>query len=317
MTHEVTQPGATPNQPANPERRLFMQRTAAVAAATAVGLMIPEAAFGARRPVLEQTEPTSDAQQGARTRLAEMRTRERRLVPATAEPSKIPGRTSFGPGSKLDRGNPDERVFYLRADDFWWQDAGSAYLDVIEGERIPVVLAPVEEAVRAFPDLIRRADSLKDGRGKKLVEWADHTKGHEPLDQKSIEDIMRVLLPQTHALEDVLLREERSLFVAPPYGAGSLPGQNEVDPEIKAAARRLKSAVLGWTLDTKSWDGATENQIVDTVLSGIVKGAIVINHPVPDGTETRALRRWVRTLRNRGWRAGRLTELSHLKATGH
>lgn len=311
-----------PDQVANPGRRAILRRAsetvvAAGAAAVTHNLWLPHTALGAQKPTESGLVLPMTAEQAARNGLAEMRSIKRDLVPTTAEPITIPGRKSFGPGDRVDRGNPDEEVFYLRGDDFWLQDAGHAYLDIIEGERIPVVLAPVEEAVIAFPDLIKRADSLKDSRGRKLVQWANHTRGHKALDQKTTPDIMRVLLPQTHALENVLLREERSLFIAPPYGAGAMPGYEDTDPQIEASSKRLQSAILGWTIDTRSWDGATENQIVDTVLSKIVKGAIIITHPVPSGDETRALQRWVRTLRNRGWRAGRLSELPHPKATGH
>jgi hypothetical protein len=130
------------------------------------------------------------------------------------------------------------------------------------------------------------------------------------MDAMSMTDILRDLLPQNHALEDLLLREENSLFMGPPYGAGALPGER-TESQIVAAAKRLRQGVLGWTLDTESYNGATPDQIVSKVLNGVRKGYIIITHPEESGSESQAMRRWVPALRNRGWRIGRLSELGH------
>ncbi len=324
-------PGATPaeavtpaNHVANPSRRLFMKEAAAVTTAVGLGLVIPSgAAIAAVRDLSRDQEPslsTSDSRlRDARERLRELR--RSHIDPITVGPAAADaarGVTSFGPGTKVDRGPENRKVVYVRVDDFWWEQQGHDLLDAMEATSVPATLLPVGDAIVAYPDLMRRADRLKGKDGRKLVLWGNHTMSHDVFfdggsGNKSTDEIMRDTLPANHAWENLFLREEQNYFMGPPQGAGAEPGHGIYYEPIRQAAKRLKKAVLGWNLDTQSYEGRSVTQIVNKVYSKVKNGSIIILHPVESGAEAEALPIWAKGLRNRGFRIGRLDEIPHPK----
>lgn len=326
-------PGATPaveaaasnvpsvDQAANPSRRDFLKRTAAVTAATAIGLAVPGPVFSAVRDLSqpESSQSLSDTRlQDARSRLRDLR--QSHLHPITVGPAaadQARGVTSFKPGSKVDRGPENAKTVFVRVDDAWWRQQAHDLLDQVDASNVPITFLPVGDAIAAYPDVMERADRLKDNNGKKLVLWGNHTMSHEVFfdggnGNKTADEIMRDTLPANHAWENQFLREEQNYFMGPPQGAGAEPGHGIYYEPIVDAAKRLKKAVLGWNLDTQSYlPGRTVNQIVNRVYSKVKNGSLIILHPVESGVEAEALPIWAKGLRDRGFRIGRLDELAH------
>lgn len=309
------------DQAANPSRRDFLRRTAAVTAATAIGLAVPGPVFSAVRDLSRDQEPslsTSDSRlQDARSRLRDLR--QSHLHPITVGPAaadQARGVTSFKPGSKIDRGPENAKTVFVRADDFWWEQQGHDLLDAMEASSVPATLLPVGDAIVAYPDLMRRAKTLKGKDGKNLALWGNHTMSHGVFfdggdGNKTVSQIMDDTLPADYAWSTLFDRKEQNYFMGPPQGAGAEPGHGIYYEPIVQAGKRLGKAILGWNLDTQSYEGRTVTQIVNKVYNKVKNGSLIILHPVESGVEAEALPIWAKGLRDRGFRIGRLDELKH------
>lgn len=83
----------------------------------------------------------------------------------------------------------------------------------------------------------------------------------------------------------------------PPYG--------ETNEEIRAAAAAQGLVQVLWTVDTRDWDGATTDEIVDAAAT-VEPGGIILMHDGGYPATTAAVPRIVRALAARGLRPGRI-----------
>lgn len=334
MAHETdSQHGVTTEQPANPGRRTFMRRAGEVALATgavslATNLWLPHEALGARRPTEPIAPLTADARIAQATRRLEaMREKRFRLPVVETAGAILPFEqkfpNGFKPGDRIDRGiaaidSKGKKRLYVRVDDFWWEQYGVDYITQAKALGIPLTAFPVEPAITAFPNLMQKMAQMK-------IPFGNHGQLHQAWDQKSYGEIANDLTPHMDAvnkLNGTLLTSGRQVvteqfFIAPPYGAGALPGEAYTDPDIKRVAKNSRAGIIGWTIDTQVWaDGITEDQMFNNVISQLVPGAIIINHPDENGMETRVMPRWVDYARSHDYEFHPLIELKQATTVG-
>lgn len=122
---------------------------------------------------------------------------------------------------------------------------------------------------------------------------ANHSFSHSRLD-RALEPVLTRELDDTRNLLFSITNVEPKWF-RPPYGVGS--------PTLKAVAEAKGYRVVGWNIDTRDWEAANPDDIVNQVVSEVFPGAIVLMH---DGGGNRtntvmALPKIIQALRERGY----------------
>lgn len=203
------------------------------------------------------------------------------------------------PGARDPHGAEDGgRCIYLTFDDGPNLFCTPQILDVLAEHRAVATFCVIGEYAADHPELIRRI--IAEGHG-----LANHTMTHRDLSRCAPEeirweisgasDVITAISPQTS------LRHLRA-----PYGVWS--------SEARAAAAALGLAPLDWTVDPRDWSRPGVDAIVETVLTHIRPGGVILLHDgcpqdeLPSGDRTRlreqtvaALRRLIPVLKNRGF----------------
>ncbi|MDP1809684.1 MAG: polysaccharide deacetylase family protein [Actinomycetota bacterium] len=122
---------------------------------------------------------------------------------------------------------------------------------------------------------------------------ANHSFSHRRLDHVPAPDLTRELDDTRNLLFPITGVEPK--WFRSPYGAES--------PALKAVVEAKGYRVVGWNVDTRDWEAANSDDIVNQVINAAFPGAIVLMHD-GGGNRTKtvmALPRIIQTLRERGY----------------
>lgn len=311
----------------NPGRRDFLRRTAAITAATAVGLVIPEAVFAAQRqPLVEEpaTLTTDGRIAQARSSLVEMRDRNRRphrIEAASAhdiQPFEERFPNGFAPGARIDRGiakrdSNGRKRYYVVGHDGWWEQQLLQFAQTARNHNIPWSAFLVQPVYAAFPDTVLTLKNL----GARID--GNHGTKHEQLSGKPYEEVVDDFADQTATHNKLFLKSGIQVpeqpYIAVPYFDGAIPGESYTDAEIKKVAKNSRAAIVGASIDTLVWaEGTTETDIEAQVIDNIASGAIIVTHPDANGIEAAGMNRWAPRLRRMGYAPHPLSELRRTTA---
>ena len=129
-----------------------------------------------------------------------------------------------------------------------------------------------------------------------------HGFSHDPMDPMTEDQIT----DQIRATARLLPQYAHPVFLRPPGGLTC--------DALRAAAKRDGLSVLSWSVDPQDWAIRDPEAIVDTVVSRVRDGDVVLLHDMSDSSVEAALR-IVDILSKRGFRFVTVTELAQIK--GH
>ena len=193
----------------------------------------------------------------------------------------------------LRRGSRHEREIALTFDD-GPSPYTRAVLRILRRERARATFFPVGYSLPRYPSSL-----AAEAHGGDVV--GDHTVNHAVLARLSFRD-------QLHEVRGEATRLRRrgmpaARLLRPPYGS--------YDRRTLAIARRLRMAVVMWSVDSEDYTRPGRARIVRNVLAGAKPGAIVLMHDGggPREQTVAALPGIIRRLRRRGFRLVTVPEL--------
>ncbi|MBQ8432257.1 MAG: polysaccharide deacetylase family protein [Clostridia bacterium] len=136
-----------------------------------------------------------------------------------------------------------------------------AILDILERYDVRATFFMVGENVVNYPDAAREVID----RGHEV---GNHTFSHPLLAQAPAQNLSWELEACEQALEE--LCEYRPHLFRPPQGA--------INSMVEECSREGDYALVLWSLDTRDWECKNTEQIVDTVLSNVQPGDIILMH---------------------------------------
>ena len=134
-------------------------------------------------------------------------------------------------------------------------------LDILEQHEVKATFFMVGVNIINYPDAARAV--LKAGH-----EVGNHTFSHSHLKRLSEREVARELGYCEDALEE--LCEYRPHLFRPPEGA--------VNTYVEHCSESNDYKLILWSLDTRDWESKNTEQIVDTVLSRVEAGDIILMH---------------------------------------
>ena len=134
-------------------------------------------------------------------------------------------------------------------------------LDILDQHGVKATFFMVGVNIINYPDAARAV--LKAGH-----EVGNHTFSHTHLKQLSEAQVARELGYCEDALEE--LCEYRPHLFRPPEGA--------VNTYVEHCSESNDYTLILWSLDTRDWESKNTEQIVDTVLSHVEAGDIILMH---------------------------------------
>ncbi|MBR3894466.1 MAG: polysaccharide deacetylase family protein [Clostridia bacterium] len=134
-------------------------------------------------------------------------------------------------------------------------------LDILEKYRVSATFFMVGVNVENYPDTAREV--LRRGH-----EVGNHTYSHRHLERFSVQGVEEEIWRCEEALEE--LCEYRPHLFRPPEGA--------LNPFIERCSEENDYTLILWSLDTRDWETKNTEQIVESVLSRIQPGDIILMH---------------------------------------
>lgn len=134
-------------------------------------------------------------------------------------------------------------------------------LDILERYNVKATFFMVGINVINYPDTARAV--LKAGH-----EVGNHTFSHSHLNKMSEYEVSRELGQCEDVLEELF--EYRPHLFRPPEGA--------VNNYVEHCSQNNDYTLILWSLDTRDWENKNAEQIVETVLSNISAGDIILMH---------------------------------------
>lgn len=173
---------------------------------------------------------------------------------ASAEPSVVPSETP-APSEK-----PKEKKYAALTFDDGPSSFTDRLLDCLETNRAKATFFMVGQEIEYFSDEVKRMEKLG-------CELGNHTYSHTDLTTLSPED----MTAEIAGTDELLLNYtgHGATVVRPPYGS--------VNDSVKAT---IGTPMILWSLDTMDWKSQNPEQIVDTVLSQIEDGSIILMHDI-------------------------------------
>ncbi|QGP92797.1 Polysaccharide deacetylase [Neomoorella glycerini] len=165
------------------------------------------------------------------------------------------------------------------------------YLTALAATRTPATFFMVGRQVEAHPELVRAA--LDGGH-----EAASHSWRHANLGKVTQAEAEADLRQAAAALEKISGRPVK--YFRPPYGA--------IGPNLLAAAARLGTPIVTWSVDPKDWSNPGPRAIVQGVMANVRDGSIILLHEGHPGTLV-ALPLLVKELRDKGYELVTVSEL--------
>ncbi len=182
--------------------------------------------------------------------------------------------------------HPGSKIVALTFDDGPWPGQTDKILDILKREKATATFFMLGSQVKRHPALARRV--VAEGH-----EVGNHTLGHKALTRVTPAEARRQIAGGRAAIARQTGVQTRLL--RPPYGA--------MDPQAWQEARKSRTRVVLWDVDSRDWSRPGTKKIVTSVVSHTHPGAIVLFH---DGGGTRdqtimALPYVIRELRAKGY----------------
>ena len=167
-------------------------------------------------------------------------------------------------------------------------------LDILDAYDVKATFFMVGVNVLNYPDAARAV--LRAGH-----EVGNHTFSHSHLKRLSEEEVVRELGLCEDALEE--LCEYRPHLFRPPEGA--------VNTYVEHCSESNDYKLILWSLDTRDWENKETERIVETVLSNVESGDIILMHDYTSGKNTtcEALKILIPEILKRGYEFVTVSEL--------
>ena len=159
-------------------------------------------------------------------------------------------------------GNNDEKVIALTFDDGPDRDFTPQVLDILKKNDVKATFFVVGENVEWNPEILKR--QYNEGH-----EIGNHTFTHINVSKKGYDDIYKEINNTQQAIKKVI-GEEPKLF-RPPYRAISKSMCNIVK-------EKDMNIILWSNLDPRDWSNPGVDYIVDTIMSKVQNGTIILLH---------------------------------------
>jgi len=174
--------------------------------------------------------------------------------------TSLPGETVFFvPNNK--------KMIALTFDDGPNGAATEQILNTLHERKVPATFFVIGANADRFPNSIKRM--VSEGH---LV--ANHTYRHSRFDQISFGEMEKDIADGSKAIETITGIRPR--WFRPPYGINGAG--------LEAICRQQGFVIAGWTLDANDWNPHPVDELVDTIVSQVTPGDIILLH---DGWETR------------------------------
>lgn len=168
----------------------------------------------------------------------------------------------------------------------------SRILDSLEANDARATFYMVGNRINSYPDTIRRMDSLG-------CEFGNHTWGHTYLTKLSAQGIYDTLNQTSAALEGIV--GKRTTTVRPPGGY--------INASVKQALAAYGTPAIMWSIDTLDWKTRNAQSTINTVLSQIKDGDVVLMHDLYGATADAAAV-LIPELKKRGYQLVTVSELA-------
>ena len=162
-------------------------------------------------------------------------------------------------------GKSDGRELALTFDDGPHPEYTPRILDLLKEAGVKATFFVIGENVERYPDLVERMKREGHTVG-------NHTYGHRRVECQTEEDFYGDVLKNKRLLESLSVKDR--LF-RPPGGV--------CDGKVLALAEKMDYDVILWTVDTNDWRAPAQEQIVESVLSSVKGGDIILMHDYVSG----------------------------------
>ncbi|MFC7748475.1 polysaccharide deacetylase family protein [Paenibacillus thermoaerophilus] len=137
----------------------------------------------------------------------------------------------------------------------------TAVLDILKERGVKATFYLVGSNVEKYPDVVKRI-------GEEGHELGNHSWAHRDLRKMTADEIAADLERTNEAV--FAAAGKRPATVRAPYGA--------VNPDVREAAARIGLPLAGWNVDPRDWDGATAEQMMQTIKKQLRPKANILMH---------------------------------------
>ena len=194
-------------------------------------------------------------------RLAQAQTQ---VAVAQSTPTQQPTPTQTDtetPGRVIYSGSDDQPTVALTFDDGPNPYYTSQILAVLQQYGVHATFFTIGEQVQAYPDLIQQEYAAGNVIG-------NHSWNHPDLTKLSANEVHSQLSTTADAIQQAT--GTRPTFFRPPYGA--------INNAVQAQATELGFTSTLWSVDTLDWQGPGKSAIINTVLTNVQNGSIILLH---------------------------------------
>lgn len=208
--------------------------------------------------------------------------------------------TSNNYGMIIKNGSKEKKVIALTFDDGPHPKYTSEILDILDEYDVKATFFVLGKFAEAYPDIIRR--QWEEGH-----EIGNHTYSHINI-KKASKDNLQKEYKKTQEIVYSVTNSKPKLF-RPPYGS--------FDEKTIDIVEKSNSVIVLWSYkqDSKDWSNPEVNKIVNTTLSNIENGDIILFHDYIYYNESHtveALKKIIPELKNRGYEFVTISELINL-----
>lgn len=206
-------------------------------------------------------------------------------------------------GKIVNHGSVEEHVIALTFDDGPHPKYTNEILDLLKEYDVKATFFVLGKLAEAYPDIIKR--QWKEGH-----EIGNHTYSH--IDTKKV--TKEVLLEEYEKTQNIIfeLTNNKPKLFRPPYGSFN---NNTID-----IMETNNSVIVLWSAhqDSKDWKNPEVKNIVNTTLSNLRNGDIILFHDYvyfENSNTIEALKKIIPELKKRGYRFVTVSELMNLESS--
>ena len=191
------------------------------------------------------------------------------------------------------RASREEKVLYLTFDD-GPSSFTNRLLDCLESNNAKATFFMVGKEIDSFPDEVKRMEALG-------CELGNHTYSHADLTTLSPEDMSAEIAGVDESL--VNLVGHGATVLRPPYGS--------INDSVRST---VGTPMILWSIDTLDWETQDAQKTVDTVMSQVQDGSIILMHDI-FSTSVDAAEIFIPKLIEEGYQLVTIHELAKIKGT--
>ena len=165
-------------------------------------------------------------------------------------------------------------------------------LDILYEKEVPSTFFTLGNMARNNPDIVKRAE--KEGH---VI--ASHTMYHQNLVTIPISSAESDINESKSVLKEILGHSVK--YTRPPYGNTN-----------SKVSKIIDTPLILWSVDTEDWKSKDPEKIVETAMSQIHDGAIVLMHDIYP-TTIEAMPKLIKTIREAGYEFVTITELADMR----